>query len=249
MRALTRAEARAFDEFAMRTLRIPGIVLMENAAIGCVQALRQLASERWPRVRVEIVCGGGNNGGDGYAIARHLLMVGASPGIRAFSAPRAGSDAAVNEAIARAMGIPIVPCLAPPAAAPGTAVANAESTAAPGASAAPRGAFAPFEGDLLVDALFGTGLDREVDAAAASIIDSMNLFHGPVLAVDLPSGLDCDRGVPLGRAVRATVTATMVAPKVGFSAPGADRFTGRVVVVPIGAPLDARLVGLRSAAG
>ncbi len=212
MRAFTRAEARAFDEFAMRSLRVPGVVLMEHAAIGCVDALRELAGAAWPRVRVAIACGGGNNGGDGYAMARLLRMHGADPVLHAFGSPRAGSDAAINAGIAEALGIPRVPL-------------TAES--------------APPEADLLVDALFGTGLEHELSGDARSVVELVDRFAGPRLSVDLPSGLDGDRGVPLGAAVRATVTATMAAPKAGFAAPGAAAFTGRVVVVPIGVPVEA----------
>lgn len=214
MRALSRAEARAFDDFAMRTLRAPGILLMENAAIGCVSALRDLAGSAWPRVRVVIACGAGSNGGDGYAIARLLRVAGAEPEIHSLGSPRPGSDAAINASIAEALGIPRRE-LRPDEAVP--------------------------EGDLLVDALFGTGLSHPLEPGARAAVECIDRFNGMRLAVDLPSGLDCDRGVPLGAALRATVTATMVAPKAGFAAPGAGAWTGRVVVVPIGVPLDAWL--------
>ncbi|MBM4113114.1 MAG: NAD(P)H-hydrate epimerase [Phycisphaerae bacterium] len=212
VRAFTRAEAQAFDRFAIETLGIPGIVLMENAALGCTEALRELAGTAWPTVRVAIVCGPGSNGGDGYAVARLLRVAGAEPIVHCFGRPRAGSDAAINAAIVEALGIPVAP---------------------------PPLASAPMA-DLLVDALFGTGLSTDLDGDSRRIVERMNEFRGPRLAVDLPSGLDCDRGEPLGAAVRATVTATMAAPKAGFAAPGASAFTGRVVVVPIGAPVDAR---------
>lgn len=209
MRPLTRAEAIAFDRHAMHTLGVPGVVLMENAAIGCVQELRRLAGGAWPRVRVEIICGGGNNGGDGYAIARHCVIAGAIPRIHRIGPPRAGSDAEVHARIASALGITTLPI---------------------GAGSI------QLDGDLIVDALLGTGLDRPVSAECASVIEAMNRAGVPILSVDLPSGLDADTGVPLGVAVRATVTATMVAPKSGFAMAGAERWTGTVVVVPIGVP-------------
>lgn len=209
MRSLTRAEAVAFDRHAMDALGVPGVVLMENAAIGCVAALRELVGAAWPKCSVEIVCGGGNNGGDGYAMARHLLIAGASPRLRPFAPPRAGSDAEINAKICAALAIPSKPV---------------------------DRSGAELRGDVLVDALLGTGLDRPVDADTAALIEAMNRFDGPILAVDLPSGLDADMGRPLGAAVRATVTATMVAPKRGLGALGAERYTGRVVVVSIGVP-------------
>jgi len=209
----------------MTVLGVPGIVLMENAAIGCVALLRELAGPSWPKVAVDIVCGSGNNGGDGYAIARHLLVAGAAPRLRPFAPPRAGSDAATNAGVARAMGIPFVPV-----------DSSCRRLRRSGALGHAERSLSMLDGDLLVDALFGTGLDRAVDSHAAEIVEAMNEFDGPVLAVDVPSGLDADTGEPLGVAVRATATATMVAPKRGFTNPESDRYTGRIVVVSIGVP-------------
>jgi NAD(P)H-hydrate epimerase len=89
---------------------------------------------------------------------------------------------------------------------------------------------------LTVDALFGTGLDRDLGEPAIRLIRALNGLAIPILAVDLPSGLDADTGLPRPEAIRATVTATMVAPKVGLLAPGAAAFTGRVETVAIGGP-------------
>src|SRR5262249_29255611 len=90
--------------------------------------------------------------------------------------------------------------------------------------------------DWLVDGLLGTGLTRPVEGVVRLAIEAVNRSCQPVLALGLPSGLDADRGVPLGVAVRATLTATFVAPKLGFDAPGARDYTGEVTVVDIGAP-------------
>ncbi|MBX3355351.1 MAG: NAD(P)H-hydrate epimerase [Phycisphaeraceae bacterium] len=210
MRLLTRAQARAFDQHAIETLGVPGMVLMENAAIGCVALLRELVAPEWRGARLEIVCGPGNNGGDGFAIARLALVQGAAPRVRQVAPPRAGSDAEMQAKIAARLGIPII------------------GFGAPGDP--------PLEGTVIVDALYGTGLDRALSATDQRAIEAMNAAGLPILAVDVPSGLDADRGVPLGAAVRATLTATMVAPKVGFSLPGAREWTGRVEVLPIGVP-------------
>jgi NAD(P)H-hydrate epimerase len=88
----------------------------------------------------------------------------------------------------------------------------------------------------LVDALLGTGLARPVEGDLRSLIELINASGIPVLALDLPSGLDADLGVPLGIAVQATATVTFVAPKAGFSAPGAAAYTGAVHVADIGVP-------------
>jgi NAD(P)H-hydrate epimerase len=92
------------------------------------------------------------------------------------------------------------------------------------------------EADWLVDGLFGTGLARPPEGAFRRAIEAMNRSGKPILALDLPSGLDADRGEPLGTAVTAGLTATFVAPKLGFAAPGAAAYTGEVVVIDIGLP-------------
>ncbi len=94
------------------------------------------------------------------------------------------------------------------------------------------------DADLIVDAIFGTGLARPVRGAAAEMIERINAAEAPVLAVDVPSGLDCDTGRALGTAVKATRTVTFVGPKSGFFEPGARRYTGTVVVADIGAPVE-----------
>ncbi len=92
--------------------------------------------------------------------------------------------------------------------------------------------------DLIVDAIFGTGLDRPIGSDAAKVIEWLNGLDRPVLAVDVPSGLDCDSGEPLGTAVRAPRTVTFVGPKTGFLERAARPFLGAVTVVDIGAPIE-----------
>lgn len=208
--AFTRAQARNYDRWCVGTLGIPGTVLMENASSGCARiALAMLGPT--PR-GVLVACGPGQNGGDGYAIARHLANAGHEVRILALGAPPDGSDAAVMRQVAERMGLTF------------------EATG-PRHVALPRR-----DVSLIVDALFGTGLDRELSPEAIALVDAINDSGTPVLSVDLPSGLDADTGTPRPRAVRATVTATMVVPKVGMLAPGAAAFTGRIETVPIGGP-------------
>jgi NAD(P)H-hydrate epimerase len=90
--------------------------------------------------------------------------------------------------------------------------------------------------DWLVDALVGTGLTRAIEGAVKTIIEAINRSGKPIMALDLPSGLDADQGIPLGVAVKARATATFVAPKIGFNAPGAAVYTGEVAVIDIGLP-------------
>jgi NAD(P)H-hydrate epimerase len=199
-----RISGRAVDRDAVERYGIPGIVLMENAARGLLDVTLAMKAAG----PVVICCGPGNNGGDGYAMGRHLDNRGVEVLLVAIGTPRPGTDAAVNREICVRMGL--------------RCVDRAQ------AGAAPAG--------LLVDAILGTGLDRPVHGETAEWIDWLNGRDTATLAVDVPSGLDCDTGAPLGVAVRADRTATMVGWKPGFLAEGAAAYTGDVVVVDIGAP-------------
>lgn len=206
VQALTREQCREIDRIATEELRIPGLLLMENAAIGIAAAAQELGAGRG---LVVVVCGPGNNGGDGLAAARHLANRGADVRVQLAlpaDAYRDGSDAATNLAIARAMGIPILENL---------------DLSRPA---------------LVIDALLGTGLVRDIREPFRTAVAAINGAGCPVLAVDLPSGLDANSGEARGGAVRATVTATMVAPKVGFARKDGPLHVGRVVVVDIGVP-------------
>jgi len=207
MPELTREQAREMDRIAMEELHIPGIVLMENAARGIAQiALRRLGGRLGP---VAVVCGPGNNGGDGLAAARHLANAGKDVRIHLVvpaEAYREGSDPAIHLEIARAMGLALRDDLE---------LSGAE---------------------LILDGIFGTGLTRAVRPPFGSAIEAINGAHSPVLAIDLPSGLDANTGAILGAAVRADVTATMGARKVGFALREGPGLVGRVEVVDLGLP-------------
>ncbi len=219
MYVLDRDSVRAVDRAAIDEYGIPGVVLMENAARAlAVETLAMMGMTRMTRLThgpngsVVIVCGRGNNGGDGWALARHLHNAGSDVRIAPLGAPREGGDAAVNCRICRNMNLrEIVPDDLP-----------------------------AHLGDcgLVVDAIFGTGLDRAVTGVAAAVIESINAGGRPVLAVDVPSGLDCDTGQPLGSAVRAARTVTFVARKPAMNVEAAAAFTGEVVVADIGAPVE-----------
>ncbi|MEX0654023.1 MAG: NAD(P)H-hydrate epimerase [Phycisphaeraceae bacterium] len=226
---LTRGQVREVDRLAIEELGIPGMVLMENAAAGAVRVLldtlaqrRGIAPGRGGGLSVAVLCGGGNNGGDGYAMARHLHNHGAAVTLYAFKPPaELRGDALTNCAICQRMGLPIVP-----------AIEEMDLTAMAEGWA---------QADAVVDALLGTGFSGTVRPSLAAVMARVNALAGPVvLAVDVPSGLDCDSGTvgPGGTAaaVRADVTVTFVARKVGFDKPGAAAWLGEVVVVGIGAP-------------
>ncbi|MHC5023863.1 MAG: NAD(P)H-hydrate epimerase [Planctomycetota bacterium] len=209
---LDRASVRAVDQAAIGEYGIPGIVLMENASRGLAShALVMVGPKRRRPRTVLIVCGSGNNGGDGYALARHLHNERIDVVLAALRGPDPASDAGVNHAICARLGVPVIE---------------------PDRLDRHAGA------DLVVDAIFGTGLDRPVHGAAAEVIEWINRAARPVLAVDVPSGLDCDTGRPLGVTVRATRTVTFVGLKPGFLELEAQPFVGEVHVAGIGAPRE-----------
>lgn len=211
--SLSRDEVRHIDRRAIDEFHLPGIVLMENAGRGCAELLLGIGVAG----RVTICCGKGNNGGDGYVIARHLENAGIEVSVLIFaSAEEITGDASANLAVLQAAGTPLRFF-----------------------SDAPR----PDELDQLlsgarwiVDALLGTGFRGEVREPLRAVIDAINRTGSKVLAVDLPSGLDCDTGLASESCVRATHTATFVAPKQGFEHPSALELTGEIHVVDIGVP-------------
>ena len=212
----TRDEIRAFDRYAIEDLGVPGVVLMENAGRQIADVARAMLAER-AKPRVVILAGPGNNGGDGFVVARHLAMAGIRAEV-ALLAPREKivGDADTNLRVLEAVG-PSVRVLA-------------------GKVEAMLGELRPMlaEADLLVDGLLGTGTRGEIREPYASAIGAVNDARRPVLAIDIPSGLDPDTGEPLGPTVRATKTVTMAAVKVGFRKPGAEQYTGEVILADIG---------------
>jgi NAD(P)H-hydrate epimerase len=224
--AATRDEIRDFDRYAIETLGVPGIVLMENAGRQIAEVARAMLAGR-AKPRVVILAGPGNNGGDGFVVARHLAMA----GIRAevvLLVPREKTtgDADTNLRILETLGFQI-------------------RVLAGDIEAALR-ELVPLlaKADLVVDGMLGTGTRGEIREPYASVIGAVNDARrpaasprgGPVLAIDIPSGLDPDTGKPLGPTICATKTVTMAAVKVGFRTPGAAEYTGEVVLADIGVP-------------
>ncbi|WP_406698490.1 NAD(P)H-hydrate epimerase [Singulisphaera sp. Ch08] len=219
IRPLTREEVRGLDARAVQELGLPTLVLMENAGRGAAAWLRGQDVGR--ATRVLIVCGPGNNGGDGGVVARHLDACGVPVRVLWFAqAGQLRGDAAVQQDILARAGLEQTYWESDDA--DEDEAVRLDSTIA--------------EADWIVDGLLGTGLTRPVEGTLAAAITAMNRSGKPILALDLPSGLDADSGQALGVAVRARATATFVAPKLGFSAPGASDFTGKVFVVEIGVP-------------
>jgi len=211
--------ARMVDRLAIERYGLPSIVLMENAAIALREAALEL-SARHSLKQAIILAGPGNNGGDGFALARHLHNAGLRVRVL-HTAPRDASrgDAAVNLRVLEAMRIPLDPL-------------DSIGALRPVLEASDR----PM---LLVDALLGTGTTRPVTGLFADVIEALNARGGHfVLSVDIPSGMDADRGPVLGPCVRADMTVTFVGRKVGMAAPGSADRLGRVVVGDIGVPRE-----------
>lgn len=220
-RALTRAEVREVDRRAIEELGMPGCVLMENAGLGLTDRVVEELAARGaePGCAVGIVCGRGNNGGDGFVLARHLELRGYRPRLAycgRVADARRDTDAGINLTVVERSGLAL------------SEATDGEALAALLASWS--------DVPLLVDALFGTGLEGELREGARGLVEALDAAPVPKVAVDIPSGLDCDAGGPLGAAVRAVRTVTFVAPKAGFATDGAEAFTGRVDVVSIGCP-------------
>ena len=219
-RSLTRKEVRADDRRAIDEFGMTGLVLMENAGRGAAEKLVTLGV-----VGPVIVCAGkGNNGGDGFVIARHLELLGVDVRVLLFANPSdLSGDAAANWRILEAAETPRVVLGRQPAL---SDIDHALSHA-----------------DWIVDALLGTGTVGEVREPYRTAIAAINRSARKVLAVDLPSGFDCDTGEPIETTadgtticVRATHSVTFVARKRGFDNPVSRPFTGEVHVAGIGVP-------------
>jgi len=221
---LTREASRLVDRLAVDRYGVPSIVLMENAAVALREAaLRMLGGT--PGASALIACGPGNNGGDGLGLARHLHNAGLTVAV-VVTRPLAAysGDAGVQAAIVSRMRLTVEECR-------GDEVAGAFRRAAARLGAP----------TLVVDALLGTGQTEPARGAVLAAIREVNRLRAAgarVLAVDLPSGLDADTGEPMGEAVRAQVTVTMVAPKPGLLLLRAQAYAGEVVVGDIGAPVE-----------
>jgi NAD(P)H-hydrate epimerase len=210
---LTRAQVREVDRLSIEEFHIPGIVLMENASRAAADvALGMMIDFRVKNVL--ILCGGGNNGGDGLAVARHLHNRGAGITVALTTDPnRYKGDALTNWQIVQAMRLPVID------ATPETIRATDDV--------------------LVIDAMFGTGLTDPPRDPFPQIVQAIADSDNPVLSIDVPSGLDCDTGEPLGFiAVAADRTVTFVAPKTGFVNPAAVKHLGEVIVGDIGCPRE-----------
>ena len=216
---LSAAQMKAVDRAAIDKLGLPGLVLMENAGRGVADIIAR-EKPHLSDLDVRVVCGAGQNGGDGFVVARHLLDRGAQVQVfLAMPREKMTGDAAVFSRVFEAL--------------PGALVRDASfEEDATTWRAYLAGA------DVIVDAVFGTGLRSDVTGPAAAAIRAMNAIDCLRVAVDIPSGLDADTGAVRGVALAAHVTATMGCRKLGLVL-DPDAPVGRVEVVDLGVPSDA----------
>jgi len=218
--AVTAAEMRDLDRKAIEEFGVPGVVLMENAGRGAVEAALQMLEGADREPPTVLVCGKGNNGGDAYVVARHLHSLGRPVEVFLTHEPEAiHGDARTNlEILQRTQGVPI-------------RVLSDENQYGRLVDLLAR---AP----LIVDGLLGTGLVRTVAAPFDRIIGLVNDLRRPILSLDVPSGLDSDTGQVLGVSVQATTTVTFALPKRGLLLGKGPQVAGTLVLVDIGMPLD-----------
>ena len=217
---LDRQQVRRVDEIAIRDFAMPGVVLMENAGRGCVAAMREFGLAG----PVVICIGRGNNGGDGFVIARHLQLSGVLCKLVLFCDPAdMRGDAFINWRIVQKTSIPrtVLPKTASPV------EIRHELAAVHGQPTA-----------WIVDALLGTGASGPVRPPLDVAVSVANQVSCQRMAVDIPTGLDCDTGQIANVAFRADLTCTFVALKPGLLVPEAKPYVGTIKRIDIGVPLE-----------
>ncbi len=211
--SLSREQLRSIDIAAADEFLMPTICLMENAGRGAAEEIANLPSLG----TVTILCGKGNNGGDGFVIARHLQLLNREVRVWLLAHPDdLSGDASTNHRVALASGISI--------------------------DTMPKFDQARFENEtatsaIIVDAMLGTGSTGNPREPFSSAIIAANHLHATRVAIDIPSGMDCDTGCIFNPCFRADITLTFVASKIGFESDKARQFLGTVKTLSIGAPL------------
>lgn len=216
MKLLTPRQMKEIDEIAINTLGIPGIVLMENAALQIVyKASSLLEGKEEPHITV--IAGNGNNGGDALAVTRHLLSMGYAVSVYSMTdIEQLSGDVFTNAQILKNLGMNI------------PVISTEESLN--------RLKKSCLESDLVIDGLFGTGLNRDAEGIWSEVIDVINNYSPLILSIDIASGVDGLTGKIRGNCVKADVTVTFFLPKTGMvQQPGAS-YMGELSVVDIGIP-------------
>lgn len=216
MRIVTAAEMQAMDRETIESIDIPGRVLMENAGRGATRCFLERIYEK-NRGRVGVIAGRGNNGGDGFVMARYLAQRGIEVCVFLLSTQdRVQGDAAANLNLLNALNVPVIEM-------PDEQHLNDHRTQLHHVA-------------CWIDAIFGTGLNADVRGYYKTVIDFINAMQNPVFAVDIPSGLNADTGQPCGTAIRAAATTTFGFPKIGHVVHPGVEYCGQIDVIDIGIP-------------
>src|SRR6202795_750549 len=218
MRVLNSAQMREADRRTIEEIGIPSLVLMENAGRQVVAAMEAVHSDLLER-QVAVLCGRGNNGGDGFVVARTLIQRGVD--VSVFLMGRVADvrgDARINLEILGRLGLTVVE------------VADSQAWELHFSEV----------GDctLIVDAIFGTGLNAPLSGLIESVVADVNASGIPVIAIDLPSGLSADSAEPIGPSIEAGLTVTLAAPKLPLVLPPGETRAGDIVIADIGIPAD-----------
>lgn len=219
-KSLTREEMRELDRKSIEEYKIPGIILMENAGRNVAEeVLKMIGTQN--TMKVAVLCGKRNNGGDGFVVARHLhnhcIPVNVFLVAKISDILKDG-DAGTNLQILLKLKIPVKEVLD---------VTGIKSALKELVSY-----------DIIIDALFGTGLSGEVREPFKALINGVNKLNKPVVSVDIPSGLDCNNGNVLGSTIKASKTVTFAASKRGFYLGDGPAHTGEVIVTDISIPKE-----------
>jgi hydroxyethylthiazole kinase-like uncharacterized protein yjeF len=218
MRVLNSAQMREADRRTIDEIGIPSLVLMENAGRQVVAAMEAMHGELLER-QVAVLCGHGNNGGDGFVVARTLMQRGVS--VSVFLMGRVADvrgDARINLEILGRLGVTVVEI---------------------GDSQAWELHFSEVRDcSLIVDAIFGTGLNAPVSGLIESVIADVNAAGITVVSIDIPSGLSADAVEPIGESIEADTTVTLGAPKLPLILPPGETRAGDIVIADIGIPLE-----------
>lgn len=232
-------QIREVDRLTVENYRTPSLLLMEAAANACVQAIQSHCPNEFSDRKALVLCGKGNNGGDGAAVARGLSRLGVHCDVVLFGrVSETIGDARTNfETINKLAGFEAGSAQAP---AP-VSFTECDGIAAWEQLARPRKTY-----DIIVDALFGTGLTRPLEGVFAKVIDHLRLLRQArdrasglrplIVSVDIPSGLNADQTNPIGPTVQADLTITFTTPKPANVLPPACEFGGELIVADIGSP-------------
>ena len=218
MRVLTAAQMREADRFTIEEIGIPSLVLMENAGRQVVAAIEASYEDRLSG-RVAVICGRGNNGGDGFVVARTLLQRGADTAVFVIGAlAEVRGDARVNLDILGRLGATVVE------------IADEQSWELHFSEIS--------QCTLIVDAIFGTGLKTAVSGMLETVIADVNASDIPIVSIDLPSGMSADTPHLIGDCINASLTITLAAPKLPLVLPPAEAYAGDIVIADIGIPYE-----------